>query len=76
VLEGEIVAATGSALLRADDAYAAKYINSETGEGFKMSDGASGDAPPNGAYMLRPRRAFGWQEKDYPHSATRWRFSA
>jgi hypothetical protein len=26
--------------------------------------------------MLRPRRAFGWQEKDYPHSATRWRFSA
>jgi hypothetical protein len=76
VLEGEVMAATGSALLRADDAYAAKYINAETGEGFKMSDGASGDAPPNGAYMLRPRRAFGWQEKDYPHSATRWRFGA
>lgn len=74
VLEGEIAAATGIALARADDAYAAKYTNAESGEGFRMSDGASGDAPPNGAYMLRPRLALGWLEKDYPRTATRWRF--
>jgi hypothetical protein len=25
-------------------------------------------------YVVRPRTAFGWQEKDYTKSATRWRF--
>ena len=27
-------------------------------------------------YAVRPRVAFGWLEKDYPNTATRWRFSA
>ena len=75
VLEGEVSAANGPALTHADDAYAAKYPNPETGEGFRMTDGASGDAPPNGVYVLRPRRAFGWLERDYPRTATRWRFA-
>lgn len=28
------------------------------------------------ALMLRPRTAFAWRERDFPGSATRWRFAA
>ena len=26
-------------------------------------------------YALRPRVAFGWRERDFPRSPTRWRFA-
>jgi hypothetical protein len=74
VLEGTVATPSASALARADDAYAAKYINPETHTGFRMSEGASEGAPPNGVYMLRPAVALGWTEQDYPRTATRWRF--
>jgi hypothetical protein len=31
---------------------------------------------PTGLYHLRPRTVFAWQERDFPNTATRWRFSA
>jgi hypothetical protein len=42
--------------------YAAKY------------DMTPGDLPgPDGWYRLRAARAFAWQERDFPRTATRWR---
>ena len=75
VLEGTVAMPSPSALTRADDAYAAKYNNPETNQGFRMTDGASDAAAPNGVYMLRPHIALGWTEEDYPRTATRWRFA-
>ena len=44
-------------------AYAAKY------------DMKPEDLPgPDGWYALRASRAFAWQERDFPNTATRWRF--
>ena len=44
-------------------AYAAKY------------DMKPEDLPgPEGWYALRASRAFAWQERDFPNTATRWRF--
>ncbi len=31
--------------------------------------------PDQAVYVLRPQVAFTWQERDYPESATRWRFA-
>jgi hypothetical protein len=33
------------------------------------------DNPSMGVYLVRPRVAFGWRERDFPSSATRWSFS-
>ena len=50
-------------LQRFSDAYFEKYaVRLEPGPGF-------------GIYRLRPRRAFTWLERDFPQSATRWRWS-
>ena len=48
----------------ADEAYAAKY------DGIRLA----GEDPAGPAFRLRPAIAFGWLEKDYPNTATRWRF--
>jgi nitroimidazol reductase NimA-like FMN-containing flavoprotein (pyridoxamine 5'-phosphate oxidase superfamily) len=45
------------------DAYADKY------DGYRP-ELATGE----GTFALRPRVAFAWLEKDYPRTATRWRF--
>lgn len=52
-----------SSLLRFVDAYDAKY-------GFRpdLSD------PNQVVYRVRPQVVFAWRERDYPQSATRWRF--
>lgn len=47
---------------RIADAYAAKY------DGFRPNP-PSGDEP---MWAMRPHKAFGWREKDFPQSATRW----
>ena len=48
---------------RVTAAYAAKY------------DMAPSELPgPDGWYALRPTTAFAWQERDFPNTATRWRF--
>ena len=50
---------------RIADAYEAKYD-------FRPERGESGD---DGWYRLRPRVAYGWLERDYPASATRFGFA-
>ncbi len=47
---------------RIADAYAAKY------EGFRPNPPASAEP----MWAVRPHKAFGWREKDFPQSATRW----
>ncbi|HLF05291.1 MAG TPA: pyridoxamine 5'-phosphate oxidase family protein [Dehalococcoidia bacterium] len=32
--------------------------------------------PNTGVYCLRPKAAFAWSERDFPNTATRWRFPA
>lgn len=72
VLEGVAEEVADPALLTpADAAYAAKYINPETGEGFRLV--GHGDSP---TFALRPRLAHAWREQDFPVSATRWHFDA
>lgn len=46
------------------EAYHAKY-------GFRLEPG-----PAFGIYRVRPRVAFTWAERDFPQSATRWRFAS
>jgi hypothetical protein len=55
-----------------DDAYAAKYVDVETGQPLRLSDG------PDGAIVHRvvPRRLLGWLEHDFLRTRTRWRFDA
>ena len=63
ILEGVAEPLTDASLLeRYADAYEAKYQ-------FRPDT-----SKPEGTYMLRPRVAFGWRERDFPTSATRWRF--
>ncbi len=65
ILEGPVHEVTDDALLaRFVNAYEAKYQ-------FRPDphDAASG------VYVLRPQMAFAWRERDFPTSATRWRFA-
>ncbi len=62
IIEGAVESVAAPAVV--DDAYAAKY------DGVRLS-AAPGEAL---IYRLRPRIALGWLEKDYPNTATRWRF--
>jgi len=55
----------------ADAAYAAKYIDRESGKGFHIIPEAGNDS---GVYLLRPRVALGWLEREFVRSPTRWRF--
>ena len=51
-------------LVRLARAYAQKYPGYEP----------SAEPDPNSPfYVLRPRKAYAWREKDFPTSATRWR---
>ena len=64
ILEGEIeVLADAEALARFVDAYDVKY---------QVRPDA--DDPANAVYVLRPRVAFTWLERNYPDSAARWQF--
>ncbi|MGH8898151.1 MAG: pyridoxamine 5'-phosphate oxidase family protein [Egibacteraceae bacterium] len=61
ILEGVVEHANGhDAIAQASARYATKYDLPES----------LGDSP----LMLRPRAAFAWRERDFPGSATRWRF--
>lgn len=55
-----------------DDAYAAKYVDVETGEPMRLSDAPEGSL----IYRVTPRHVLGWLEQDFPRSRTRWRFPA
>jgi PPOX class probable F420-dependent enzyme len=69
ILEGEaewLAAADPALWTRIADDYAAKY------DGFRPD-------PPTAQQpfiVLRPKKALGWQEKDFVRSATRWRFDS
>ncbi len=72
ILEGAVrEIADASLLAAADAAYAAKYIDRETGKGFHIIPEAGNDS---GVYVLRPRLALGWLEREFARSPTRWRF--
>jgi len=51
-------------LVRLTRAYAEKY------PGYEPSPDPDPSSP---FYVLRPRKAYAWREKDFPTSATRWR---
>ncbi len=73
ILEGEIQEIKDfSGLAHLDDAYAAKYINPESGQGFRIIPEAGNDS---GVYALQPQTAFAWTEAEFPKTASRWRFS-
>jgi pyridoxine/pyridoxamine 5'-phosphate oxidase len=64
LLEGRARPVTDPARLAAfDAAYQAKY-------GVRMAD-VPGDVS---VWVVTPRVAFGWHERDFPGTATRWRF--
>jgi hypothetical protein len=64
ILEGEVERPNDrDALMRFVDAYEAKYA-------YRLEP--SGEE--NGIYVLRPRMAQTWTEKDYARTATRWVF--
>jgi len=74
IVEGEaIAAADGPELQRAATAYAAKYTDPDSGEGVQLTEGVPDTAT---VYRVRPARAFGFREHDFPRSATRWSFAA
>lgn len=56
---------------RIDDAYAAKYLDVETGEPFRLTAGAGADTV---VLRVRPQVVLGWLETDFVRSPTRWRF--
>jgi PPOX class probable F420-dependent enzyme len=64
MLEGTVEAVADAAVAaRFADAYEAKYqFRPEAGD------------PPSGIYRLRASVAFAWLERDFPQSATRFRF--
>ncbi len=73
ILEGEIREIKDfSGLAHLDNAYAAKYINPVTGQGFRIIPEAGNDS---GVYALQPQTAFAWTEAEFPKTASRWRFS-
>ncbi len=61
IVEGVVQEVSGDELASPSRAYAAKY----------ELPGGLGSA----ALMVRPHVAFAWREKDFPGSATRWRFT-
>jgi pyridoxamine 5'-phosphate oxidase-like protein len=70
ILEGiaeEFANPEPSLFARIADAYATKYLDPESGQEFRPSDA-------EGIYAVRPRVAFGWLERDFPRTATRWSF--
>jgi PPOX class probable F420-dependent enzyme len=72
VLEGRAeVVSDAAALGPADAAYAAKYQDAQTGEPYHLIQPEPSDSP---IFRVRPAVAFGWHERDFPQSATRWRF--
>jgi len=54
---------------RVNDGYAAKYVDPDTGEPFRL-----GAPTAPGLWALRPAVAFGWLESDFVRTATRWHF--
>lgn len=65
ILEGAAERVEDAALLRrVGEVYAAKYDFDPTGGGEE----------PAPMYAVRPRVAYGWLERDFPATATRWRF--
>lgn len=65
IIEGVAEAVTDAmTLARFADAYDAKYQ-------FRPEPGN----PAHGVYSVRPRRGFSWLEKNFPGTATRWRWS-
>jgi PPOX class probable F420-dependent enzyme len=64
ILEGAVEeVADPAALAELAEAYGAKYV-------LEIVFDGGGSA----VYVLRPRRAFAWRERDYPESATRFTF--
>ena len=53
-----------------DEAYAAKYVDAESGESFRLTTGPEGSS----VYRVAPRTVLGWLESDFLRSRTRWRF--
>lgn len=49
------------------EAYAAKYVDPETGSEFQLGS-------TEGLKAVRPGIVFAWQEQDFPRTATRWVF--
>jgi pyridoxine/pyridoxamine 5'-phosphate oxidase len=66
ILEGMVEPVTDARLLeRFVEAYDAKYH-------FRPEPGN----PAHGVYAVRPRRGFSWLEKDFPVTATGWRWDS
>lgn len=73
ILRGRVAVPRDRAmLLRADAAYAAKYVDAASGQGFHLPTDPDGD---DGVYVLRPAVVLAWREQDFPTSATRWQLS-
>ncbi|HEY7295622.1 MAG TPA: pyridoxamine 5'-phosphate oxidase family protein [Dehalococcoidia bacterium] len=71
ILEGVAEEVSDPALLaRMDSAYAVKYVDPSSGEGYPTPEDRS-DSP---VYAVRPRIVQAWREATYPATATRWRF--
>ena len=65
MLEGRVEEVTDKAVLaRMVEVYGAKYEFKPNPEG----------EPGNVYYAVKPRLAFAWHEKNFPQSATRWKF--
>ncbi|MEW5989407.1 MAG: pyridoxamine 5'-phosphate oxidase, partial [Chloroflexota bacterium] len=63
ILEGAVeVISDPERLAHVGRVYATKY---------NMDEWEVGDNP---LYAVRPQQAFGWLERDFPGSATRWQF--
>lgn len=55
-----------------DAAYAAKYVDPESGQPFRLSAAPAGSL----VYRVRPRRVLGWVEHDFLRTRTRWQLPA
>lgn len=70
IVEGvaeELAAPDPSFSRKITEAYAAKYVDPETGEEFRLESA-------EGLKAVRPRVVFAWLERDFPRTATRWLF--
>jgi PPOX class probable F420-dependent enzyme len=59
-------------LVAVDEAYAAKYVDPETGDPIRLTGGPEGSV----VHRVAPRRVLAWLERDFLRSRTRWRFRA
>jgi hypothetical protein len=67
IIEGELEMVTGSEVFtRLSKEYKVKYDFDPFGE--------NGGQPNDPFYALKVRKAYAWREKDFPESATRWKF--